>query len=77
LLIKTKQPLLASLLINEPIIQRQSDFAKVFLRQHIFVPYNEFDDAELIIQRKKDWEIEGGTYVGLIVRLVTGFVALY
>ena len=65
---KPNDLLVPSLSINEQIIKWQNDFVKVFLRQHIFVPYSEFDDTELISQRKINREVEGGIF-GSICRI--------
>ena len=53
---------------SQSAYQRTNHRVAKRLRQHIFVPHNEFDDPEFISQRKINREIEGGIF-GSICRI--------
>ena len=47
--------------ILKPVLQRQADFTEIFLLEHVLVPYDELDHAELIGERQIDRKVEGRT----------------
>ena len=67
-LVETERPILAGVLIGEPVLQRESNFPEILLPEHIFVPNNKLEDTELVGERKVDRKIKGGIF-GVVDRI--------
>jgi hypothetical protein len=61
-LVETERPILPAVLIGEPVLERESNFPKILLPEHIFVPDNELEDTKLVGERKVDREIKCGIF---------------
>ena len=61
-LVETECPILPSVLIGEPVLEQESNFAEILLPEHVFVPDNELEDTELVGERKVDRKIKRGIF---------------
>ena len=61
-LVETERPILPAVLISEPVLEWECNFAEILLPEHTFVPDNELEDTKLVGEGKVDREIKGGIF---------------
>ena len=61
-LVKTKLPIVPTVLLSQPTLEWKRKFAEVFLLEHILVPDDELEDAKLVDEREVDRGVERGIF---------------